>query len=66
MTVIHSCQMYLYCTSSVFQIWLNGPFYLLNLNALIRFLRCKQLIGKMMNHVSSICLIETFQLMNLK
>jgi len=39
MTVIHSCQMYLYCTSLVFHIWLNGPLYLLNLNALTRFLR---------------------------
>ena len=36
MTVIHSCQMYLYCL--VFHIWLNGPLYLLNLNALTRFL----------------------------
>jgi len=39
MTVIDSCQMYLYCTSLVFYIWLNGPLYVLNLNALTRFLR---------------------------
>jgi len=39
MTVIHSRQMYLYCTRLVFHIWLNGPLYLLNLNALARFLR---------------------------
>jgi len=39
MTVIHSCQKYLYCTSLVLHIWLNGPLYLLNLNALTRFLR---------------------------
>jgi len=39
MTVIRSCQMYLYCTSLVCHIWLNGPVYLLNLNALARFLR---------------------------
>ena len=38
MTVIRSCQMHLYCTSLVFHIWLNGPLYLLNLNALTRFL----------------------------
>ena len=39
MTVIHSCQMYLYCTSLVFHIWLNGPLYLLNFKALTRSLR---------------------------
>ena len=39
MTVIHSCQMSLYCTSLTFHIWLNGPLYLLNLNALTRFFR---------------------------
>ena len=38
-TVHYSCQMYLYCTSLVLHIWLNGPLYLLNLNALTRFLR---------------------------
>jgi len=36
--VIYSCQMYLYCTSLVLRILLNGPLYLLNLNALTRFL----------------------------
>jgi len=35
MTVIHSCQMYLYCTSLVRAL----PLYVLNLNALTRFLR---------------------------
>jgi len=39
MTVIHSSEMYLYCTSLVFHPWLSGPLYLLNLNALTRFLR---------------------------
>jgi len=39
MTVIHSCLMFLYCTSLVFHIWPNGSLYLLNLNALTRFLR---------------------------
>jgi len=39
MTVIHSCQMHLYCTSLVFHIWLNGPLSLLNLSALTGFLR---------------------------
>ena len=39
MTVIHSCQMVLYCTSLVFHNWLNGPLYLLNLNGWTRFLR---------------------------
>jgi len=39
MTVIYSCQICLYCTSLVFDIWLNGPLYLLNLNALTSFLR---------------------------
>jgi len=39
MTVIHSCQMYLYRTGLVFHIWLNGPIYLLNLKALTRLLR---------------------------
>ena len=34
-----ACQMYLYCTSLVFHIWLSGPLHLLNLNALTRFLR---------------------------
>jgi len=34
----YSCQMYLYYTSLVLHIWLNGPLYLLNLNALTRFL----------------------------
>jgi len=63
MTVIYSCQMYLYCTSLVLHIGPNGPLYLLSLNALTRFLLCKQLNGKMMNHVGSICLIETFLLM---
>jgi len=29
--------------------------YLLNFNALTKFLCCKQLNGKMWNHVSSIC-----------
>ena len=52
MSVIYSCQMYLYCTSLVLRICLNGPLYLLNLNALARFLRLQQLNGKMMNHVS--------------
>jgi len=33
-TMYYSCQMYLYCTSRVLHIWLNGPLYLLNLNAL--------------------------------
>jgi len=42
MTVIHSCQMCLYCTSLVFHIWLNGPLYLLSLNGLTRFLRLKR------------------------
>jgi len=31
--------MYLYCTSIVLYIWLKGPLYLLNFNALARFLR---------------------------
>jgi len=31
--------MYLYCTSLVLYIWLNGPLYLLSLNALTRLLR---------------------------
>jgi len=39
MTVIYSCQMFLYCTSLVLHIWLNGPFYLLNSHALTRYLR---------------------------
>jgi len=39
MAVIHPCQMYLYSTSLVLCIWLNGPLYLLNLNALTKFLR---------------------------
>jgi len=39
MTVIHSCQVHLYCTSLVFHIWLRGPLYLLNLNVLNRFIR---------------------------
>jgi len=64
-TVYYSCQMYLYCTSLVLYIWLNWPFYLLNLNALTRFLRLQQLNRKMLNHVSSICLRETFPLMKL-
>ena len=38
-TVIHSCQIYLYCTSHVFHIWLHVPPYLLNFKALTRFLR---------------------------
>jgi len=38
MTVIYLCQIYLYCTSLVLPIWLNGPLHLLNLNALARFL----------------------------
>jgi len=37
-TVHYSCQVYLYCTSLVLHIWLNGPLCLLNLNALTRFL----------------------------
>jgi len=39
MTVIHSCQVYLYGTSLRFYIWLNGPLYLLNLKALTTFAR---------------------------
>jgi len=39
MSVIYSSQMYLYCTSIVLHSWLNGPLYLLNLNALTRFPR---------------------------
>jgi len=39
MTVIHSCQMSLCCICLVLHIWMNGPLYLLNLNALSRFLR---------------------------
>ena len=39
MTVIHSCQMYLYCISLVFHIWLSVPPYLLNCKAMTRFLR---------------------------
>jgi len=66
MTVIYSCQMYLHFTSLVLHVSLNGPLYLLKLNALIRFLRLQQLNGKMLNHVSSICLRETFLLMKLK
>jgi len=62
MIVIYSCHMYLYCTRLVLHIWLNGPLYLLNLNALTRFLLLQQLNRKMMNHVSSICLRETFLL----
>ena len=30
--------MYLYCTSLVLHIWLNGPLYWLNVNAMNRFL----------------------------
>jgi len=65
MTVIYSCQMYLYCRCLVLHIWPNGPLYLLCLNPLIRFLRLQQLNGKMMNYVSSICLIEISLLMKL-
>jgi len=42
MTVIYSCQMYLYCTSLVLHIWLNGPLYLLGLNAETRFPRLQE------------------------
>ena len=45
MTVIYLCQMcqeYLYYTSLVLHIWLNGSLYFLNLNALTRFLRLKE------------------------
>ena len=35
----YSCQVYQYCTSLMLHIWLNGPLFLLNLNALARFLR---------------------------
>jgi len=38
MTVYYSCQMYLYCTSIALYICLKGPLYLLNFNALTRFL----------------------------
>jgi len=41
MTVLYSCQMYQYCTSLVLHIWLNGPLYLLNFNALTRFHRLR-------------------------
>jgi len=37
--VYYSCQMYPYCTSLELHIWVSGPLYLLNLNALTRFLR---------------------------
>jgi len=66
MTVIHSCQMCLYCIILVFHIWLHGPPYLLNVKALVDSSVCKQLIEKRMKHKSSICLIETFLLMKLK
>ena len=55
-TAYYSCQIYLHCTNLVLHIWLNGPLYLLNLNAFN---------GKILNHVSSICLRETFLLMKL-
>jgi len=38
-TVYYSCQMCLYFTSLVLHTWLNGPLYLLNLNAFTRILR---------------------------
>ena len=52
------------CCVSHLHIWVNGPLCLLNVNLLDSSI-CKQLIGKMMNHVSIICLIETFLLMKL-
>jgi len=65
-TVIYSCQIYLYRTNLVLHFWLNGPLFLLNLNALTKFLCCKQLNGKMLNSVSSIYLGEMFLLKKLK
>jgi len=45
MTVINPCemcQMYLYCSSLVLHIWLDGLLYLLNLNTFTRFLRVQK------------------------
>jgi len=64
-TVYYSCHMYPYCTSLLLHIWLNGPLYLLNVSALTRYRRLQITDGKMLNHVSSICLGETFLLMKL-
>jgi len=38
----YSCQMYLYCTSLVLHIWLNESLYLLNVNALTKFLHMQR------------------------
>jgi len=57
---------YLYCTSLVFHRWLNGPLYLLNLNALNRFLRLQTTNLEKDETCSSICLTETCPLMKLK
>ena len=40
---VYSCQMHLCCTSLVLHICLKGPLFLLNLNALTRFLRLQRI-----------------------
>jgi len=64
-TVYYSCEMYLYCTSLVLHIWLNGPRYLLNSNALTRLLGLQTTEWENVNYVSGTCLRETFLLMKL-
>ena len=62
-TVYYSCHMYLYCTSLVLHIWLNRPLYLLNLNALSRFLRLQTTEWENVEAcetVGTICLRGTF------
>jgi len=64
-TVYYSCQMYLYCTSVVLHIWLNGPLYLLNSNVLARLLGLQTTEWENVSYVSGTCLRETFLLMKL-
>ena len=46
--------------SLVLHIWKNGSLYLLNFNALPKFFCCKQLNGKMLKYVNSMCLRNIF------
>jgi len=46
--------MYLFCTNLLLHTWINGPFYLLNLNALTGCFCCAYLDWKPLNHVECV------------